>query len=76
MRIAQAALHVLAHAGVALAGQRVPHVDGRVPVPAAHDGRITRIEVLYVLGQRYNVALAGDDNATWHGRANKFVAGD
>lgn len=28
--------------------QRVPHVDGRVPVARPHDGRVPRVEVLDV----------------------------
>ena len=59
MGVAQAALDVLAHALVALARQRKPHVDGRVPVPGAHDGRVPAVQVLHIVGQSCHILHRG-----------------
>ncbi len=41
-----------------------------------HDGRIARVQVLHIVRQRSDVALAGDDDAAGHWGAHKLVPGD
>mmetsp|Transcript_1414 Transcript_1414/g.4224 ORF Transcript_1414/g.4224 Transcript_1414/m.4224 type:complete len:277 (+) Transcript_1414:904-1734(+) len=45
-----------------------------MPVAAAHDGGVPRVQVLHLTGQRHDVAHAGDDDAARHRRAHKLVA--
>ena len=72
--VAQAALDVLAHALVALAGESVPHVDGGVPVAGAHDGGIPGVKVLHIGGQALDVARARDDHPARHRGPDELVA--
>ena len=55
MGIAQAALDILAHALIALARQREPHVDGGVAIARAHDGRILAVQILHIARQRRHI---------------------
>ena len=59
VRVAQAALHILAHALVALARQRVPHVDGRVAVAAAHNRGVAAVQVLHITAQTRETPVSG-----------------
>ena len=49
------------------------HGAGGAPVSGTHDGGVAAVEVLHVLRERVDVALARDDDAAGHRRADELV---
>ncbi len=74
--VQQTSLDILPHALIPFTGERVPQVDGCMPVPGPHDGGIPRIQVLDAVGQGLYIARAGDDYPAGHGCAHELVARD
>uniref|UniRef100_A0A0A9CVS6 Uncharacterized protein n=1 Tax=Arundo donax TaxID=35708 RepID=A0A0A9CVS6_ARUDO len=74
--ISQALLDFLLKASVAFPVEGIPEEDRSMAVPASHDCRIPRRQVLHIARERVYVLQSCYLDSTWHGASNKLVSRD